>query len=328
MLAGELRTLVLESEVLGDNPLGDPSVREVPVYLPPVGGDVPLIAVLAGYGGNGRSALHGTPWEPSFPERYERLLEAGQAAPAAFVFPDAFTRFGGSQYMNSIATGRYEDHLVDELFPFVEEQCGVGGRPERRGLMGKSSGGFGAFHVAFDRPDSFRAVASHSGDAYFELGYKPEFGRLLEMLERHGGLEEFVAAFEEARRITTPMFIAMSVVAMASVYSPDPAQPLGVALPFDARTGRLDEDVWARWVEHDPVHMAPTCGAALKDYALVFVDAGLSDEYHLQFGARQLVACLEGLGVDVVHEEFDGGHMGVSYRYESSLPLITRALSS
>jgi len=231
MLAGELRTLVLESEVLGDNPLGDPSVREVPVYLPPGGGDVPLIAVLAGYGGNGRSALHGTPWEPSFPERYERLLEAGQAAPAAFVFPDAFTRFGGSQYMNSNATGRYEDHLVDEVFPFVEEQCGVGGRPERRGLMGKSSGGFGAFHVAFDRPDSFRAIASHSGDAYFELGYKPEFGRLLEMLERHGGLEEFVAAFEEARRITTPMFIAMSVVAMASVYSPDPAQPLGVALP-------------------------------------------------------------------------------------------------
>jgi enterochelin esterase-like enzyme len=340
MLSGELRTLVHESTVLRDNPLGDPPIRELPVYLPPGSApgsapgstsgspeDLPLIAVLAGYGGNGRSALHGTPWEPSFPERYERLLVEGLCQPAAFVFPDAFTRFGGSQYMNSNATGRYEDWLVDEVFPFVEAQCGVGGRPERRGLMGKSSGGFGALHVCFQRPGVFRALASHSGDADFELGYKPEFGRLLEMLDRHGGVEQFVDAFESAERITSPQFIAMSVLAMASVYSPDPSETLGVALPFDVRTGRLRDDVWARWLEHDPVHLAERRGEVLRDHALVFIDAGLSDEYHLQFGARQLVEALRARGVSVEHQEFDGGHMGVSYRYESSLPLMTEALS-
>lgn len=328
MLSGELITLVHESEVLRDNPLGDPFVRELPVYLPPDRGeDLPLIAVLAGYGGNGRGALHGTPWSPSFPERYERLLSEGRCKPAAFIFPDAFTRFGGSQYVNSNATGRYQDWLVDEVFPFVEDAHGVGGRRERRGLMGKSSGGFGALHVCFERPEAFAALASHSGDAYFELGYKPEFGRLLQMLERHGGVEEFVDAFESARNVTTPLFIAMSVLAMASVYSPDPAQPLGVALPFDPRTGRLRDDVWTRWLEHDPVVLAERRGKVLRDHALVFVDAGLSDEYHLQYGARQLVEALRGHGVTVEHQEFDGGHMGVSYRFENSLPLMTEALS-
>jgi S-formylglutathione hydrolase FrmB len=327
MLSGELRTLVIESEALRGNPLGDPAAREVPVYLPPEGGDVPLIAVLAGFGGVGASALRGTPWDPSFPERYERLLRAGQVQPAAFVFPDAFTRFGGSQYANSDATGRYEDYLVDEIMPLVEQACGVGGRRERRGLMGKSSGGFGALHVCMNRPEQFFALASHSGDAYFELGYKPDFGRLLQMLDKHGGVEGFVQAFEAAQRKSSTMFSAMNVFAMASVYSPDTTCPFGVGLPFDIRTGRLIEAVWERWLEHDPVEMALSAGSGLADYGLVFLDAGLHDEYHLQFGARQLADVLIQKGVKVRHEQFDGGHMGVSYRYDSSLPLMTEALS-
>ena len=328
MLSGKLVTLVHESDALRGNPLGDPFVRELPVYLPPdCGKDVPLIAVLAGFGGNGQGALHGTPWDPSFPDRYERLLKEGLCPPAAFIFPDGFTRYGGSQYMNSNATGSYEDWLVDEVFPYVENELGVGGRPARRGLMGKSSGGFGALHVCLNRPEMFRALASHSGDAYFELGYKPDFGRLLEVLEKHGGVQGFLDAFESAQRISTPMFIAMSVFAMASVYSPDPDEPLGVALPVDVQTGRLREEIWSRWLEHDPVAMAEQKGDALRDYEVVFIDAGLTDEYHLQFGARQLVESLKAHRVSVEQQEFDGGHMGVRYRYESSLPFMTKALS-
>ena len=327
MLSGELRYLVLESAALAGNALGDPTVREVPVYLPPEGDDVPLVAVLAGYGGVGKGALDGTPWEPSFPERYEKLLAAGQAAPAAFVFPDCFTRFGGSQYLNSITNGRYQDHLVDELFPFVEAECGVGGRPERRGLTGRSSGGFGSLRACLDRPGHFGGLACHAGDAYFELGYKPDFGRLMEKIDRHGSLEAFVEAFEAAPKKSTPDFLAMSVLAMSTCYSPDAGRPFGAALPFDPRTGRIDEEVWARWVAHDPVERCREDGANLADLALVFLDAGRSDEYHLQFGARQVADALRAHGVEVHHEEFDGGHMGTSWRYDVSLPLLTRALS-
>jgi enterochelin esterase family protein len=38
------------------------------------------------------------------------------------VLPDCFTRYGGSQYVNSSATGNYEDYLTEEIIPFVDEQ--------------------------------------------------------------------------------------------------------------------------------------------------------------------------------------------------------------
>ncbi len=335
MLTGRLHSLVLDSKVLAGNPLGDPARREVPVYMPPAdaaGEDdargLPVILVLAGFTGVGAGQLRGTPWEPSFPERYERLLAAGLAAPAAFVFPDCFTRFGGSQYMNSSATGRYEDHLMQEVLPLVEREFGVGGRRERRGVVGKSSGGYGALHLALQHPDHFGALASHSGDCAFELCYKPDFPKLLQQLDRYADVPAFVAAFEQAPRKTSALVHAMNVLAMGSAYSPDADAPLGVALPVEPRTGRLREQVWARWLAHDPVERVRRHGERLAGMRLVFVDAGSRDEYQLQYGARQLVDALREKGVAVHHEEFDDGHMGVSYRYDVSLPLVTKALSA
>ncbi|GJM23562.1 MAG: esterase [Planctomycetota bacterium] len=334
MLRGEVRELIVESEVLRGNPLGDPTRRALPVYLPPEdcwpGGareELPLVLVLAGYGGNGRNNLVGTPWDPSFTERYEALLAADAVAPCAFAFPDGFTRLGGSQYMNSSAIGRYQDHVLDELLPAVQRECGVGLRRERRGLMGKSSGGFASLNLAWARPEDFSGLACQSGDAYFELGYKPDFPKLLTQLERLGGVEAFVAHFEAAQKKSTPLFLAMNALCMAACYSPNENAPLGIDLPVELHTGRLRQEVWARWLQHDPVERAPAEGGKLRDYACVFVDCGTADEFHLQFGARQLVAALREAGVTVTHEEFDGGHMGISYRYDVSLPLLTRALA-
>ncbi len=341
MLQGQLHTFTCDSRVLRGNPLGDPHLREVPVYLPPGHAPrpdpprpdarresrLPLVLVLAGFTGNGTGQLRGTPWEPSLPQRYERLLAAGQVAPCAFAFPDAFTRLGGSQYMNSPATGRYEDHLLEELLPEVEARFGVGGRRARRGVMGKSSGGYGALHLSLQHPDTFCALASHSGDCHFEFAYRPDFPRLLAQLDRHGSLAAFLQAFEAAPRTSTAQILAMNGVAMAAAYSPDPEGELGLALPVEPRTGRLRAEVWERWLAFDPVRRVEDYGEVLRDFRLVFLDAGTRDEYHLQYGARQLADALRAKGVTVQHEEFDDGHMGTSYRYEASLPPITRALA-
>jgi poly(3-hydroxybutyrate) depolymerase len=333
-LEGSLHTLLVDGRALRGNPLGDPAQRELPVYLPPGGArsGLPVILVLAGFSGIGAGQLRGTPWEPSLPQRFERLLADGKAEPAALVFPDCFTRFGGSQYMNSTATGRYEDHLLHDVLPAVEREFGIGGSRARRGVMGKSSGGYGALHLCFRHPNVFAALASHSGDAGFDLCYRGDFPRLLAQLDRHRRLEDFVLAFEATPRKSTALILAMNVVAMAAAYSPDPEEnpPFGIALPIEAHSGRLRPDVWARWLAFDPVTRAEaggaSGGAALRDLSLVYLDAGLRDEYHLQYGTRQLVAALREKGVVVHHEEFDDGHMGVSYRYEASLPLMTRAL--
>ena len=119
----------------------------------------------------------------------------------------------------------------------------------------------------------------------------------------------------------------LNLLAMSACYSPAPGAPLGFELPVDLETGERRPEVWSRWLAFDPVVAAESHAEALRSLELLYLEAGTRDEFHLQFGARQVVDALRGHGVEVEHQEFDGGHMGVSYRYDSSLPLITAALS-
>ncbi len=100
----------------------------------------------------------------------------------------------------------------------------------------------------------------------------------------------------------------------AAAYSPDPAAPGRALLPFDA-DGRLVDDVWAQWLEKDPVRMAPRHADALRSMRAVYLDAGLRDEYYLDLGAQAFSAELDTLGVEHTLELFDGTHGGITWRY-------------
>jgi enterochelin esterase family protein len=82
------------------------------------------------------------------------------------VLPDCFTIFGGAQYINSSALGRYEDYLLDEIIPYVDANYRTLPDREHRAITGKSSGGYGAMVQAMRHPECFGAMASHSGDIY------------------------------------------------------------------------------------------------------------------------------------------------------------------
>jgi enterochelin esterase family protein len=102
---GRVQVETVGSIVLKDNPLGDPRVRQVPVYLPPsygkTGRSFPVIYCLASFGSTGRSFLNFHPWRESLPERFDRLINEGRAAECVLIMPDCFTSFGGSQYLDS-----------------------------------------------------------------------------------------------------------------------------------------------------------------------------------------------------------------------------------
>src|SRR5215471_2211051 len=149
-MRGKVEIVRVESEVLRGNRLGDPFVREVPVYVPPGEGPFPVIYCLSGYTGGGRSWLNWTAWGENICERWERL-QAGGAKPAILVMPDCFTRLGGSQYVNSPAIGRYEDHVL-ELVREIDARFPSSGA---RAVMGKSSGGYGALVLAMRHPQIF-----------------------------------------------------------------------------------------------------------------------------------------------------------------------------
>ncbi len=330
--SGRVVTLNVESQVLQGNPLGDPTQRRLTIYLPPnyeqEQQHYPSLWVLAGFTGFGESMVQRTAWSESLDQRMDRLIAEG-CPPAILVMPDCFTLLGGSQYLNSSATGRYRDHLLEELIPRVDAEFRTVAGPQGRGVLGKSSGGYAALHLSMEFPEIFGVAASHSGDSYFDYSYVPDFPRLLNAIRDAGGVQEFVDRFLAKKKLSGNDILSMNVLAMAAAYSPNPeTRPLGIDLPFDLETGERKEEVWQRWKAWDPVEMVARNADNLRRLRLLFVDCGTRDEYHLQWGARIFVQRCREHGIPVEHEEFDDDHRGLSYRYDVSIPKLCKALAA
>jgi len=235
--------------------------------------------------------------------------------------PDCFTRYGGSQYLNSTATGRYEDHLVRELVPYIDRNYRTNGR---RAVLGKSSGGYGALVLGMRHPEVFQALACHSGDLYFEYCYLPDFPKAIDQIRQHGSPESFIKAWEKLpKRMAGSLHAAVNTLAMASCYSP---RGKAIDLPFDLKTGAIRPDVWRRWKTWDPVDMLDRHAKDLKKLDRVFIDCGTRDQFALHHGARIFAAKARRLGVRVLHEEFDDDHSSISYRYDRSFAVLSRSL--
>ncbi|MGH6890043.1 MAG: alpha/beta hydrolase [Rhizomicrobium sp.] len=326
---GEVHRLTLKSRVLDNNLLGDPVTRIIDVYLPAEnkGHRLPLLVDLVGFTAGGPAHTNWKNFTENVPERLDRLIAAEAMPPAIVAFPDCFTSLGGNQYVNSAGTGRWADFLLEEAVPFVEEQFGCGGRG-RRGVFGKSSGGYGAIAHALLYPDFWSAAACHSGDMAFELCYLPEFPRVLRALAKAGGsIEKWISELRAAPKIQESALHDLMTLAMCATYDPDPNAPYGVRLPVDPHTCELVSERWEAWRAWDPVVMVETRGPGLAELKALYIDCGETDQYNLVYGARRLHRALDHLGVAHVYEEFPDNHSAVDYRMDRSLPLLVKALS-
>ena len=322
-----------ESTVLAGNAAGDSPSRTVPVYLPPSydaepARRYPVIFVLAGFGGRGRGLLNDDPWSPPLDERMDALIAAG-GGEAILVMPDACTRFGGSQYLDSSATGRYATHVAAELVAWVDGRFRTRPGRDHRGVAGHSSGGYGALVLGMTRPDVFGAVVCHSGDMGFDYCYRGDVPRFCTQVQQAGGLAAWFRRFQTSRQKNDDDMVTLDILAMAAAYSPNPATPpFGVDLPCDLESGEFREDVWRRWLEHDPLHLLDAHADALRSLRLLYLDCGARDQFHLQHGARLFTRRLRERNIPHDYEEFDDGHRRVAYRYDVSLPRLVRALGA
>lgn len=333
-LRGTFEKLVVESELLAGNPLGDPSRRPLYVYLPPTfeaGSDrrYPTVYLIQGMTGQVDMWLGRSAFEPMMIERVDTLFSDHDVPPSIVVFVDAWTSYGGSQFINSVATGPYMDYLCDEVIPFVDSRYPTLPESGYRGLTGKSSGGYGAMVVPMLRPDVFGALASHAGDALFEVCYQTAFPGTVRLLRDkfEGSYDVFWQRVRAAERFSFELFgEPLDTYAMAACYSPDESNPGKALLPFEIETGRLLPEVWERWLAWDPVRMAPDHLEALAGMKRIYLDAGLFDEYYLDLGAQAFSAELTKGGVEHTLELFDGTHMGLQYRYPGAIRELTLAL--
>ncbi|HTL28587.1 MAG TPA: alpha/beta hydrolase-fold protein [Tepidisphaeraceae bacterium] len=355
--SGTLVVLEHTSKVLKSNPLGDPHVRKLGVWLPPQYADsnhrFPVLYDLVGFTGSGLSHTNWKPFGDNVPERAARLIHEQKIGPTIFVFPDCFTALGGNQYVNSSAIGKYADYLTREIIPFVDSEFRTLASREHRGCFGKSSGGYGAIVHAMKYPNYWGAVADHSGDAYFDFVYWHDWPNTLNELAKYrspkrkagaydalressgkglaegrddGRIKRFLAQVWKKEKLSGAEGHCIMNLCMAATYDPDPRAPLGFRVPFNLESGEVIEKRWARWLEHDPINLVARYRDALKSSLGIYIDCGWRDQYHIHYGTRILSKRLAAAGVRHTYEEFDDDHSDIDYRMDVSLPFLYQAL--
>jgi S-formylglutathione hydrolase FrmB len=335
--AGRLAEHAIDSEALTGNPLGDPHVRPLYVYTPPGYDDdparrYPSVYLLQGLTGQVDMWRARKAFMPTTPEAVDDRLAADGATPAVVVYLDAWTSLGGAQFLDSPGTGRYMSYICDEVVPFVDARYRTDPVAARRGVAGKSSGGYGAMVLPMLRPDLFGGLVTHAGDALFEACYLPEFREAVRALREQyeGSFDAFWTDFRSRPgRSKKTDGVLLNTWCMAACYSTDGDGT--VRLPFDPSTGRVIPEIWDRWLAWDPVRMVATHADALRGLRAIWIDAGRSDDFFLDLGAEAFRSELAAAGVDderVRFELFDGTHAGIEWRYPAAIAWLAARLAA
>jgi hypothetical protein len=335
-LAGALNEHVITSDLLRGNPLGDPFERPLWVYTPPGYADepdrrYPSVYIIQGYTGYVTMWRNRSPFRQPFPEAADQVFANGQAPPAILVYVDAWTSYGGSQFVDSPGTGQYHSYLCNEVVPWVDARYRTAADREHRAIMGKSSGGFGSMITPMLRPDLFSGLATHAGDALYEQCYLREFGAAVRLLRDYeADIWAWWEDFGSRVAFTHPADATLlGILGVAACFS---ARDDGtVDLPFDPRTAVVRPAAWQRWLEWDPVRMAPLYSQELRSMRSIWIDAGTRDDFFLDVGAEAFRGELRAIGVadDVIrYELFDATHAGIDYRYPMSLAWLCQRMAA
>ena len=331
---GRFDEVEFESEALKGNALGDPSVRPLWVYLPPGYDDAPdrrypAVYQIQGLTGSLSMWRNRSAFRKNFPELADDLFASGEAPPCILVWVDCWTALGGSQFLDSPATGRYHTYLCEEVVPWVDEHYRTLAERDHRGIAGKSSGGYGAMVTPMLRPDQWGGLATHAGDALFESCYLPEFREVARALrdDYEGSYDRFWEDFRSRPAFSKDSDgYLLNAYCMAACYSAD--EDGTVRLPFDTETSELIPEVWERWLAFDPVRMVPKHAETLRSMKAIYIDAGKRDEFYLDLGAEAFRAALQDSRItDVSFELFDATHMGIEYRYPIGLRYLAERLT-
>ena len=272
---------------------------------------MPCIIYLAPFTGTGFARANWRAFSETLPQRHERLVKEGKMDPAILVMPDTFTSLGGNQFIDSEIVGKWGTWLENDLREQLSNRYEISGF----GLVGKSSGGYGAI-VRGMMDDCWDAIACHSGDCGFELLFGIEMATTLTEVMVYGGESEFLKHVKSAQSMKPEDFHTLMILAMAATYS-DGTLPVNSNCIFD-------DDKWAQWLSWDPL----TLIEEYQNLPPCWIDVGNKDQYNIQYGLRQLHNRMNELGIEHQWEEFQGTHSGIDHRLDLSLPWIVKNIQS
>lgn len=156
--SGRLVAAELRSENFAGSKIGVSPLRKLTLYLPPGYADpgkrFPVLYYLnhffedhtAPFANNGAAAL------------LDQAIGQGVIGEVIVVAADFSTPAGSSWYVNSPATGNWEDFMVGELVPYIDAHYRTLAGRDSRGVVGDGVGGYGAVRFGMRHPQVFGSV--------------------------------------------------------------------------------------------------------------------------------------------------------------------------
>ena len=149
---------------------------------------------------------------------FDRAIADGVIKKFILVAVDMNTPLGSSWYVNSPATGNWEDFMVKELVPYVDTSFKTISNRDSRGIAGIFIGGYGAIRFGMRHPDIFGSVyAMHpvgTGTGVRVSAAIPDWDILtnaksIDDVKKDGGTRIFTTMFQAhlANPARPPLFI-------------------------------------------------------------------------------------------------------------------------
>ncbi len=303
---GTYARIKVHGKSLDGNLSGEPSDRDVSVYLPPSyqtspNRRYPVVYLLHGYtnsdigwfGPESRGSFaNGNTMTAAADRAYANGGSVPSSREAILVMPNAYTIYQGSMFSNSVTTGDWEGFIAKDLVEYMDSHYRTIPDRASRGLAGHSMGGYGTIRIAAKYPQVFSSIYILSACCLTaNLNPNPQGSARAETLKSPAdaqGAERGLA----------------TLLAEAAAWSPNPQNP---PFYFDlpAKDGKLQPAVIAKWVANAPLAMIDQYAASLKTLR-IGMDVG--DKDGLMASNRELNRVLTSYGIPVTFEVYDGDH--------------------
>ncbi|MGH7475435.1 MAG: alpha/beta hydrolase [Longimicrobiales bacterium] len=302
---------VVEVEVpapsLEHNRVGTPAVQGAAIYLPPgygaaAGGRYPTIYMLHGIFDD-----YGV-WLEYFdvPALLDRLIASRTIPPVIVVMPNGGNRYGGGFYRDSPVTGDWSGFVTNDLVTFVDAGFRTIPRAGGRAIIGHSMGGYGAIHLAMERPGVFAVAYAMSPCCLApvdDLGFGNSSWIDARTLSDLAELE---------RAIQRRDFYVVAAIGVLSAFAPDTLNPpFFVDFPFEVERGELvlDEAEYLAYLERFPIERVGERHIALRALRALALDYGTRDQFaHIPAATLAFSRRLGELRVPHRLEVYSGDH--------------------
>jgi S-formylglutathione hydrolase len=341
-LKGRVETVKVHGKSLDGNLSGEPTDREVSIYLPPSydrerSKRYPVVILLHGYSLTNKYWVSGTGQgfgSIDVPAAMDRDIASAKSREMILVMPDGNSKYDGSMYSSSVTSGDWESFIAEDLVAYVDGHYRTLANRSSRGLAGHSMGGYGTIRIGMKRPDVFSSLyllsscclmndpAAFARRAETQAPATPASG------QAGSGSNARTTATNSGNAGNAPARrgFANVVNAEAAAWSPNPSNP-PTYFDLPGADGVDAALVAQKWAANSPLVMVDQYVASLKRYSGIGMDVGLQDT--LLATNEQLAKRLEAYGLPIKFETYEGDHVNhIADRVEQKvLPYFSEQLS-